>query len=306
MSTPIWECFGIPEAAAAYTDCFLTQADQRLIEAMQGQSFTAEDVAAVLGEDTARELPAAYRRGVLDLENETEGRYRVGSFYGMLDLFAITRAEDYRALPEAVRRELDTWYFSEYCAGLDASAQPTADAVLPLDEVLAFIDAQTRQIYLNYCDCRSLRGDCDLPTKTCITYKSAPNTFAHRGISEPISKEQAKEVVREAERAGLMHTVNPNGICSCCGDCCYLFRAQRERGSRGVWPRSGYVAALDERRCIGCGLCARRCHLGALTREGRSIHLHPERCVGCGICATACPGGALRIEAKTQSEEAVP
>ena len=219
MTTPVWKLFEIPEVAAEYADVFLTEADQTLIRAMGQQPFSPTQAKAVLGDQAEAYLASAYRRGIINLEDEAERIYRVNNFYGMLDVFAITQAETYRALPQTVRSALDDWYFAEYCAGLDRSDRPTADEVLPMAEVLRFIEAQTRPVYLNYCDCRSLRGDCGLPKQTCITYKSAPNTFAHRGLSERISKERAKEIVRAADRAGLMHTVNPNGICNCCGDC---------------------------------------------------------------------------------------
>ena len=75
-----------------------------------------------------------------------------------------------------------------------------------------------------------------MPTDTCVTYKDGINSFVDRGLSKKISKEEAKEVVRRADAAGLMHTAGMGGICNCCGDCCYLFRAQKRRKSTGVWP----------------------------------------------------------------------
>ena len=76
----------------------------------------------------------------------------------------------------------------------DPNVRPTGDKILTLDETLDFIDSQNRPVYLNYCDCRSLKGDCGMPTKTCITYKDGVNTFAHRGLSEEIDKEKAKKM----------------------------------------------------------------------------------------------------------------
>ena len=59
MSTPVWRRFGIPEAAAPYTDVFLTAEDQALISALEQPTFTAEDVSAIIG--AAAEEPAPLR-----------------------------------------------------------------------------------------------------------------------------------------------------------------------------------------------------------------------------------------------------
>ncbi|MEM5767972.1 MAG: 4Fe-4S binding protein, partial [Bacillota bacterium] len=148
--------------------------------------------------------------------------------------------------------------------------------------------------YLNYCDCRSLGGDCGLPTRTCITYKNGINSFAHRGLSVHISKEQAKEIVIGADKAGLMHTVNPNGICNCCDDCCYLFRAQSRRNSAGFWPKTQHLVEIDGDKCVACGNCVETCRFHALHISER-IDADLSRCVGCGICVQACPAKALKL-----------
>ena len=298
MDPIIAKRFGVPDAAEGYLDTFLTAEDQVLIRGLKKEVFDREAVASVLGGEAEDYIASAYRRGVLCIEDEAHELYRLGSFYGMLDIFAITEAAVWRTLPREVRERLDDWYFDEYCAPFDPdrTVRPTPDEILPLDEVLAFIDRQDRPVYLNTCDCRALRGDCGLPTKTCITYRNGVNTFAHRGLSEEIDKERAKEIVRQADRDGLMHTVQPNGVCNCCGDCCYLFRAQRRRDSLGVWPKTERVIAFDAERCIGCALCTRRCHFGVFEKRDGAIAAQTERCVGCGVCATMCPGKALTLQ----------
>ncbi|MBQ7433806.1 MAG: 4Fe-4S binding protein [Lachnospiraceae bacterium] len=300
MSQIVFEKFGVPEAAKAYIDVFLTKQEQDFVEKVEKEVFDVHDIALLVREEAEAFAASAYHRGIISLVEEGKQWYRLNNFYGRLDIFVISEQERYRRIPEDVRRSLDDWYFAEYDKSLnqDLRVRPTSDEILLLDEVVAFIDKQERPVYLNYCDCRSLTGDCGLPTRTCITYKNGINTFVHRGHSEEIDKERAKEIVRKADQAGLMHTVNPNGICNCCGDCCYLFRSQRRRNSGVFWPATKHIVSLDQGACIACGKCVRRCHFGVFEKRDRKIIVHEENCVGCGICATACPKQALKMKGR--------
>lgn len=213
MYEEIVKRFGIPEAARDYVKDMFTEQEIYFVENMDKPEFTKEDIAEMIPSDPdfAR---SAYQRGILSLASDHEEVYRLNNFYGMLDVFAISRQEVYRSFPKEVQKALDDWYFQAYLDGLDPdlTAAPTEDRVLTLDETLQFIDEQERTPYLNFCDCRSLAGDCGMPTKTCITYRDGINTFVHRGHSQALTKEEAKDVVRQADKDGLMHTVNSNGI----------------------------------------------------------------------------------------------
>lgn len=308
---------GVPDVAVPHLDVFFKRDELAFIAHAPKEPFSREQAAEALKASNSTTdadidgfLARAYQRGVVNLAEGSalepaspQARFTLGDFYDRLDIFAITEQEAWRALPQHVRSALESWSFNAYVNGLDPdpSSAPTPDRVLSLDETLAFIDAQDRPIYLNTCDCRSLAGNCDLPTRTCLTYKSGPNTFCSRGLSQALTKEQAKDVVRMADKAGLMHTANPNGICNCCGDCCYLFRGQKHRNSVGVWPIAPHVISLDANACIGCGKCAKRCHFDVFTvardpqTNKRRAVADTSRCVGCGICATTCPTHALAL-----------
>lgn len=235
-----------------------------------------------------------FSRGVLSRASDGES-YCLGSFYGRLDIFATVETEKYDNLPRETKEKLDRWYFQAYVDSLGNVSRPTEDEVLPLDEVLRFIDGRDDTPYLASCDCRRLIQNCSQPVETCITYRTAPNSFVKRGLAKAISKEEAKEIVRMADKKGLIHTINPGGICSCCTDCCYLFRASEYRHSLGIWPRVSYQVEIDREKCINCKLCRKRCKFSVFSQSGDICLEDASRCQGCGLCVTACPSGALTL-----------
>ena len=300
------EKFSVPDAALDVIDRIVTPTEQSVLEHLP-PVFQAEDVRKALKGISGREISSddaenfikkAYRRGVFSIDDGAEKLYKSGSFYGRLDVFAISENETYRSFTNDVRKALDDWYFAAYLEGLDPdlSARPTDDEVLTLEETLCGIDEDSRQLYLAPCDCRSLSGACGEPVMTCLSYRNAPNTFAHRGLSKPVTREEAKQVELMAHKAGLVHTRNRGGICNCCSDCCYLFRARMARNSGALWPRADKVISIDNDKCVSCLVCAGRCRFGALKPEGGNLALDSKKCVGCGVCAGVCPEGALKLK----------
>jgi Pyruvate/2-oxoacid:ferredoxin oxidoreductase delta subunit len=292
--------FQVPEVARPFVDKIFTEEEMDFVDRMDKDVFTLQEAKEIIDGDAIAFINNTYRRGIVSLVDELTNKYKIADFYSRLDIFAVSEQEVYRSIPKEGQIAMDDWYFDTYFNGLnsDKNIRPTEDEILPLDKVLEFIDEQDRPIYLNYCDCRSLRGDCGKPTQTCITYRDGINTFAHRGISEKIHKERAKEIVIDTDKKGLMHTVNPNGICNCCGECCYLFRSQTQRGSVGFWPKTMQIIKLDEESCIGCGACMKRCHFDVFSENDGHIIADISKCVGCGICANTCPTKSLSLEAR--------
>lgn len=51
---------------------------------------------------------------------------------------------------------------------------------------------------------------------------------------------------------------------------------------------------LNQKLCIGCGICKRNCAHNALTLINGKMNMDHNKCVGCGRCISACPKDALQ------------
>ena len=292
------EKFNAPADAGAYLDIIFTEQEIDFILKIDKAEFSMEDVKEILGTEAEDFVKNAYHRGIVSYTDESRQWMKLAGFYERMDVMAVSEQELYRTIPEEGSKAICAWLFDQYYEGLDPdkNVRPTDDVILPLEQVLEFIDTKGDQpVYLNYCDCKSLNGECGKPTRTCVTYKTRVNSYFSRGLSKQIDAKTAKEIVINADKEGLMHTVNATGICNCCGDCCYLFRSQKRRESAGFWPQTEHIIEHDTEACVGCGACVKRCWFEVFTKDGKTVTADTTKCVGCGICVEKCPKDALKL-----------
>jgi NAD-dependent dihydropyrimidine dehydrogenase PreA subunit len=315
--------FGVWEEAQPYLHLMVDEPEMRLVVAMGGQAITAGQAADRLGltrRQAAELLQRAYTCHVVDKSQADDGTptYSAGTFYSRLDHFA--KYENWDDIPAADRRTINRRFLDEFIArhrpnvelkmqGLKAENALPNDTVLLLSQVEEMIDAATH-IVVQPCDCRRLDQNCDRPVETCLWLDAGALEALDRGYGRRLTRAEARDLVRRADRAGLMHTANSewrsrglHAICNCCACDCYPFRAARKLGSKGIWPRSHYVAAYDRERCDLCGACVKRCHFDAFHHDGSTVEVSgkarpgvafdPESCWGCGLCANTCPANAI-------------
>lgn len=182
-----------------------------------------------------------------------------------------------------------------------------AHPVLPHEEAERLVRAQKR-IALAPCICRrehKIAGHgCDRTEEGCLVFGFAADYYVRNGIGRPIEMEEALEVLRTAEREGLVlqpgNARQPVNICCCCGCCCQVLKGLGRHPRPAEIASTPYAAALDEAACVGCGVCAGRCPMGALAVADGTARLDPARCIGCGLCVTRCPTQALALRRKPE------
>lgn len=181
---------------------------------------------------------------------------------------------------------------------------PAGFEIQPYDRISKYIN-NAPYISVGTCYCRHfaelLGRPCDKPKENCMGLGPAAVFTARRGFGRLVSKEEALDILKRSEEAGLVHCISNTGkyvefICNCCTCHCGILRGLRDANSPNLAATASFIAFYDEEACSGCGECIDPCPMDALTMEGDAVALDTNRCIGCGLCVSTCPTGALRLE----------
>lgn len=170
------------------------------------------------------------------------------------------------------------------------------------------------------CYCRHkaehLNEECDAPMDICMALNGGAKYVVNNNLGRRLDRKEALDKLEQAREAKLVHIADNvqekvTWLCSCCGCCCMQLRAINEHGLESPIRTSPFVARVDHPdRCRGCGKCARRCPIQAITQKGR-MPVAGERsrlrsevdesvCLGCGLCALECRHDALHMVDREQ------
>lgn len=191
---------------------------------------------------------------------------------------------------------------------------PAKHQALPYEQVSSIVE-NGAAFRVNECICKKERGIlgnvCKKPHEVCLAITPVAGAEIILDWGRAITKEEAYQILRQAEEAGLVHLTSNVAtghafICNCCGCCCGVLRPMNEYDLTGV-VNSHFYADIREDDCNNCGICLEeRCQVKAIQETDTTYRVIKERCIGCGLCVTTCPTDAITLVHKPQEEIVVP
>ncbi|MBN1614493.1 MAG: 4Fe-4S binding protein [Deltaproteobacteria bacterium] len=182
--------------------------------------------------------------------------------------------------------------------------------VLPYELLMPYLET-TDCITVSTCYCRhhaDLIGEgCGKIKDVCLSLGHSARFAIEKGFGRQITPQEAKEILRRSEEAGLVHIVSNTSkridfICNCCVCHCGPLRSMKMLQEAGgetmgyaLGANSSYIVQVDQESCQGCGTCVERCPMEALSLKDDMAERDSGRCIGCGLCVSVCPTESLEM-----------
>ena len=295
-----------------------SEEEAQLLLAMPG---TVEDLAGKTGrkpEETQPILDLLFRKGVVfDREKEGVVTYATArhllQFHdasilwpeapeGFLDQWQEFMDEEYPAIAQALAA-MDLPAFTRVIP-VDAPMEGGGSQILPIDNASKIID-DARSLAVTACTCRLTAKKCESPVEVCLQLNRAAEYAIKRGTGREVTKEEAKEIIRKSEEAGLVHVTdnradNEHIICNCCPCCCIVLPLILKERKRVLLAPSRFLPEVDVDKCTLCQTCVEACPVDALSLDdggaGETVAVEEDLCIGCGQCAYQCPEEAIAMK----------
>ena len=184
--------------------------------------------------------------------------------------------------------------------------------ILASEEIFKIIE-EVENLAVVPCACRKRaekigNRKCDHPIQSCLLTGLIAQYFVERGKGKIISKKEAKELIIDTTKRGLVHITenfDENSqhflICSCCDCCCCILQSLTKLQNPHSLASANFIARVSENDCIACGICVDKCKFGAIELNDIAV-INENKCMGCGICATFCDSGAIKLFRKDRSK----
>lgn len=300
-------------------DLFSEQAAEIFLQ-MQEKPEKIESAHARIGgdlEELARQINEMSHQGLLRRDRKGDSYY-----YSAVPFVVGIFEHQLNRISEDLAKKFEKYFEEAFGKTIQAHGTPVMRTipvnqkidlqwpVAPFDDASQIIDNQ-KVIALAPCICRTTTAKadkgCDNPLETCLIFGSYAEYYVDNGMGRYIAKEEAKEVIKKSEEAGLVlqpfNAQAAGGLCSCCGCCCGILRSIKLQPSPAEAVKSNYYAVVDENSCNGCEICLERCQVEAITIDEDGLaQIDLNRCIGCGLCVTTCATEAIELVRKGEDE----
>lgn len=201
---------------------------------------------------------------------------------------------------------LDTWKKAPQLRTVPVGQSiPTRLEALPYEKAEELVRAHEKFLVAP-CICRRehkmMDKGCNKPEESCLILGRGVDYYTRNGLGRTIDLKEALEILKRADRAGLvLQSSNAQkimNICCCCGCCCQVLKTVKRHPKPSSIISSPFQAHAEPETCEGCGVCVERCQMEALALKDDKVVLDLDRCIGCGLCVTTCSTGSLTLERK--------
>ena len=221
---------------------------------------------------------------------------------GFFDQWQEFMDEEYPAIAKALA-DMDLPAFTRVIP-VEAPMEGGGNQILPIDNALKIVD-EARSLAVTACTCRLTAKKCESPVEVCLQLNRAAEYAIKRGTGRELTKDEAKEIIKKSEEAGLVHVTdnradNEHIICNCCACCCIVLPLILKERRRVLLAPSRFLPEVDADTCTLCQTCIEACPVDALSMDGggadETIAVEEDLCIGCGQCAYQCPEEAIALK----------
>ncbi len=323
---------GAPESKSLYKilEILFSSKEAELVSNLPIRPFTIKKVAKRWKketEETEEILNTLADKGILlDIEDKGKRKFILAPTMAGFFEFSLMRTDG------KFNRKLLSELFHQYINVEEDFVTQLFGLSVPIARTLVhedMIEEKDKSIVLDYeraskiietascitvgtCYCRHkmehLGKACDMPQEVCLTFNNAAKSLSKHGIAKEIDKKEASKIIDRCIKLGLVQIgdniqKNVSWICNCCGCCCEALLGYKRTGYKANLE-SNFLAVNDYEKCSGCGICANKCPVDAITMEvkdGKKVAVvDMDKCIGCGVCKRFCPTKSISLKRKEE------
>ena len=213
------------------------------------------------------------------------------------------RAETKKKWADTYHAKILTPELAQSIITLDHDINCDLEQIIPYPAARDLILDGPPQVAAYECPCRSTRKNPCQPTQVCLIVGNTDFSLEHNPHSTRLlTQAEALELLEAEHERGHVHSAYFKDvlghrfyqICNCCTCCCVGVEANM-RYDVPMLLSSGYVAQVEESKCVGCGLCEKACPFKAITVHDDVAVIDWEKCMGCTVCVVKCKKESLRM-----------